>query len=40
MRINNVIESILGYALGKLETDLQHGTGIGHGIVEIFEIRK
>jgi hypothetical protein len=36
----NVIEPVLGYALRKLETDLQPGTGMGHGIVGIFEIRK
>ncbi|MFH2218158.1 MAG: hypothetical protein ABII68_00680 [Pseudomonadota bacterium] len=36
----NVIESVLGYALRKLETDLQPGTGMGHGIVGIFEIKK
>jgi hypothetical protein len=36
----NVIETVLGYALRKLETDLQPGTGMGHGLVGIFEIRK
>jgi len=36
----NVIEPHLGYSLRKLETDLQPGTGMGHGLVGIFEIRK
>ena len=36
----NVIEPHLGYSLRKLETDLQLGTGVGHGLVGIFEIRK
>ena len=36
----NVIESVLGFALRKLEMELQHGTGMGHGLVGIFEIRK
>lgn len=36
----NVIEPCLGYSLRKLEMDLQPGTGVGHGIVGIFEIQK
>jgi len=36
----NVIEPHLGYSLRKLEMDLQPGTGVGHGLVGIFEIRK
>ena len=36
----NVIEPHLGYSLRKLEIDLQPGTGVGHGLVGIFEIRK
>jgi hypothetical protein len=36
----NVIEPHLGYSLRKLEMDLQKGTGMGHGLVGIFEIRK
>ncbi len=36
----NVIETHLGYSLRKLETDLQPGTGVGHGLVGIFEIQK
>jgi SAM-dependent methyltransferase len=36
----NVIEPHLGYSLRRLEMDLQPGTGMGHGLVGIFEIRK
>ncbi|MBL7174882.1 MAG: class I SAM-dependent methyltransferase [Desulfobacteraceae bacterium] len=36
----NIIEPHLGYSLRKLEMDLQPGTGMGHGLVGIFEIRK
>jgi len=36
----NVIEPHLGYSLRKLETDLQQGTGLGHGLIGIFEITK
>ncbi len=36
----NVIEPHLGYSLRKLETDLQPGTGVGHGLIGIFEIQK
>jgi len=36
----NVLEPHLGYSLRKLETDLQPGTGVGHGLVGIFEIQK
>lgn len=36
----NVIEPHLGYSLRKLEIDLQPGTGVGHSLVGIFEIRK
>lgn len=34
----NVIEPHLGYSLRKLEMELQQGTGMGHGLVGIFEI--
>jgi SAM-dependent methyltransferase len=36
----NVIESVLGFSLRKLEMELQPGGGMGHGFVGIFEIRK
>jgi SAM-dependent methyltransferase len=36
----NVIEPHLGFSLRKLELDLQPGTGVGHSLVGIFEIRK
>jgi hypothetical protein len=36
----NVIEPVLGFSLRKLEMELQPGTGMGHGLVGIFEIRK
>ncbi|UCD90151.1 MAG: class I SAM-dependent methyltransferase [Desulfobacterales bacterium] len=36
----NLIESVLGFALRKLEMELQPGTGVGHGLVGIFEIKK
>lgn len=36
----NLIESVLGFALRKLEMELQPGSGMGHGLVGIFEIRK
>lgn len=36
----NVIEPQLGYALRKLEMDLQPGKGMGHGLVGIFKIVK
>lgn len=36
----NIIEPHLGFSLRKLEMDLQPGTGMGHGLVGIFEIRK
>jgi SAM-dependent methyltransferase len=36
----NVIESMLGFSLRKLEMELQPGSGMGHGFVGIFEIRK
>jgi SAM-dependent methyltransferase len=36
----NLIESVLGFALRKLEMGLQPGTGMGHGLVGIFEIKK
>jgi len=36
----NLIESVLGFALRKLEMELQPGTGMGHGLVGIFEIQK
>jgi SAM-dependent methyltransferase len=36
----NIIEPHLGYSLRKLEMELQPGTGVGHGLVGVFEIRK
>ena len=36
----NLIESVLGFALRKLEMELQPGSGMGHGLVGIFEIKK
>jgi SAM-dependent methyltransferase len=36
----NVIEPHLGYSLRKLEMELQPGTGMGHGLVGVFEICK
>jgi SAM-dependent methyltransferase len=36
----NLIESVLGFALRKLEMELQPGAGMGHGLVGIFEITK
>jgi len=36
----NVIEPHLGYSLRRLEMDLQPGTGMGHSLIGIFEIRK
>jgi SAM-dependent methyltransferase len=36
----NVIEPHLGYSLRKLELELQPGTGMGHGLVGVFEICK
>ena len=36
----NVIEPHLGFSLRKMEMDLQTGSGFGHGLVGIFEIRK
>jgi SAM-dependent methyltransferase len=36
----NVIETHLGYSLRKLEMELQSGTGMGHSLCGIFEIRK
>lgn len=36
----NVIEPCLGYSLRKLEMELQPGTGVGHGLVGVFEIEK
>lgn len=36
----NVIEPHLGYSLRKLEMELQTGSGFGHGLVGIFEIKK
>jgi len=37
---SNVIEPHLGYSLRRLEMDLQPGTGVGHSLAGIFEIRK
>ncbi len=36
----NIIETHLGYSLRKLEMELQTGTGMGHGLVGVFEIDK
>lgn len=36
----NMIEPQLGFCLRELELSLQKGTGTGHGLVGIFEIRK
>ena len=36
----NLIEPMLGYCLRKLEMELQPGSGVGHGLVGVFEIRK
>jgi len=36
----NIIEPQLGYALRSLELEFQKGTGRGHSLVAIFEIRK
>jgi hypothetical protein len=36
----NVIEPHLGYSLRRLEMDLQPGTGMGHSLAGIFEIKK
>ena len=36
----NVIEPHLGYSLRRMEIDLQPGTGVGHSLAGIFEIRK
>ena len=36
----NVIEPVLGYALRKLELDLQPGSGVGHSLAGLFRIRK
>jgi hypothetical protein len=34
------MEPMLGYCLRKLEMELQPGTGVGHGLVGIFQINK
>lgn len=36
----NVIEPHLGYSLRRLEMHLQPGTGVGHSLIGVFEIRK
>ncbi len=36
----DIVEPMLGYALRKLEMDLQPGSGMGHGLIGVFEIRK
>jgi SAM-dependent methyltransferase len=36
----NVIEPHLAFSLRKLEMELQPGTGMGHGLVGVFQIRK
>lgn len=36
----NMIEPMLGYCLRKLEMDLQPGSGMGHGLIGVFEIKK
>lgn len=37
---SSLIEPALGYCLRKLEMDLQPGSGVGHGLIGVFEIRK
>lgn len=36
----NVVEPQLGYILRNLETDLQEGMGVGHGLLALFELEK
>lgn len=36
----NLIEPMLAYSLRKLEMELQPATGVGHGLVGVFSIRK
>ncbi len=36
----NFIEPMLCYCLRKLEMELQPGSGVGHGLVGVFEIRR
>ncbi|GAB4389462.1 MAG: hypothetical protein Kow0025_14960 [Thermodesulfovibrionales bacterium] len=36
----NIIEPQLAYALRRLETDMQPGWGVGHGLVSILEVEK
>lgn len=36
----NVIEPHLGFSLRRLEMELPPGTGVGHGLIGIFEVRK
>ncbi|MBW2085319.1 MAG: class I SAM-dependent methyltransferase [Deltaproteobacteria bacterium] len=36
----NMIEPHLAYLLRKIEIELQPGTGVGHGLVGLFEIKK
>ncbi len=36
----NLIEPVLAYCLRKLEMELQPSTGVGHGLVGVFSIRK
>jgi hypothetical protein len=35
-----LVEPVLAYALRKLEMDLQPGSGMGHGLIGVFEIKK
>jgi hypothetical protein len=37
---SSVIEPALGYCLRKLEMDLQPGSGVGHGLIGVFEIHR
>jgi len=36
----NIIETHLGYSLRKLEMEMQTGTGVGHGLIGVFQIEK
>lgn len=36
----DLVEPMLGYSLRKLEMELQPGSGMGHGLIGIFEINK
>jgi hypothetical protein len=36
----NIIEPMLGYCLRQLEIEMQPGTGMGHGLIGVFRIKK